>query len=51
MLAKAACLFLTISPTEAVSSATVSRWIKAVLSEAGIDTNVLKACSVRENIF
>ena len=34
-------------PHKAVSSATTYRWIKQVLSEAGIQTDVFKAHSVR----
>lgn len=36
-----------IKPHKAVSTATVARWIKSVLSSAGIDTSVFKPHSVR----
>ena len=36
-----------IKPHKAVSTATVARWIKSVLSTAGIDTSVFKPHSVR----
>ena len=47
---KGGCLPLVISvrrPHEAVSSATISRWVKQVLTESGIPTDVFKAHSVR----
>ena len=41
-------LFISfIKPHKAVSTATVARWIKSVLSTAGIDTSVFKPHSVR----
>ena len=41
-------LFISfVKPHRAVSSATISRWIKTVLSDAGIDTSIFKAHSVR----
>ncbi|XP_068707939.1 uncharacterized protein [Montipora foliosa] len=41
-------LFISfVKPHRAVSPATISRWIKAVLSDAGIDTSIFKAHSVR----
>ena len=41
-------LFISfIKPHKAVSTATVARWIKSVLSAAGIDTSVFKPHSVR----
>ncbi|XP_068742268.1 uncharacterized protein [Montipora capricornis] len=36
-----------VKPHRAVSPATISRWIKTVLSDAGIDTSIFKAHSVR----
>ena len=41
-------LFISfIKPHKAVSTATVARWIKSVLSAAGINTSVFKPHSVR----
>ena len=41
-------LFISfIKPHKAVSTATVARWIKSVLSAAGTDTSVFKSHSVR----
>ena len=41
-------LFISfIKPHKAMSTATVARWIKSVLSAAGIDTSVFKPHSVR----
>ena len=41
-------LFISfVKPHRAVSPATISRWIKTVLSDAGIDTSIFKAHSVR----
>ena len=41
-------LFLSFNPPhQAVSSQTISRWIKAVLTKSGIDTNVFTAHSTR----
>ena len=41
-------LFISfVKPHRAVSSATISRWIKTVLSDAGIDISIFKAHSVR----
>ena len=41
-------VFLTsIKPYGPATSATVARWIKTVLSKAGIDTSIFKAHSVR----
>ncbi|XP_067023025.1 uncharacterized protein [Acropora muricata] len=41
-------LFISfVKPHRAVSPATISRWIKKVLSDAGIDTSIFKAHSVR----
>ena len=41
-------LFISfVKPLGAVSPATISRWIKTVLSDAGIDTSVFKVYSVR----
>ena len=36
-----------IKPFKAVTSATIGRWIKTVLTQAGIDTNVFTAHSTR----
>ena len=41
-------LFISVrKPHEAVSSATISRWVKQVLTESGIPTDIFKAHSVR----
>ena len=41
-------LFISfVKPHRAVSPATISRWIKTLLSDAGIDTSIFKARSVR----
>lgn len=41
-------LFISfIKPHKAVSTATVARWIRSVLSAAGLDTSVFKPHSVR----
>ena len=41
-------LFISfVKPHGAVSPATISRWIKTVLSDVGIDTSIFKAHSVR----
>ena len=41
-------LFISfIRPHKLVTTSTVGRWIKSVLSSAGIDTSVFKAHSVR----
>lgn len=40
-------LILFKKPHKAVSSATISRWMKQVLVESGINTDVFKAHSVR----
>ena len=41
-------LFISfVKPHRAVSPATISRWIKTVFSDAGIDTSIFKAHSVR----
>ncbi|KAK2551172.1 hypothetical protein P5673_027932 [Acropora cervicornis] len=41
-------LFISfVKPHRAVSPATISRWIKTVLSDAGIDISIFKAHSVR----
>ncbi len=41
-------LFLAlIKPHNAVTPSTIARWIKLLLSKAGIDTNIFKAHSVR----
>ena len=47
---KSGCLpmfFSVRKPHGAVSSATISRWVKQVLTEAGIPTDIFKAHSVR----
>ena len=45
-------LFISfVKPHGAVSTATISRWIKTVLSDAGIDTSVFKAHSVRGGCY
>ena len=42
-------LFISfIKPHKAVSTATVARWIRSVLSAAGIDTSLFKPHSVRD---
>lgn len=47
-LRKSKWLFISyVKPYKEVSSSTISRWIKCVLSEAGIDTDVFGAHSVR----
>ena len=40
-------LIATIQPFKPVSSSTVARWLKSILSKAGIDTGVFRAHSVR----
>lgn len=43
-------LFLSLeSPHNAVTSQTISRWLKLLLSEAGIDTSIFKAHSYRHS--
>ena len=37
----------TIKPLKPVTSSTIARWIKSVLTKSGIDTNTFKAHSVR----
>ena len=38
---------INIKPFKAVTSATIGRWIKTVLTQAGIDTNVFTSHSTR----
>ena len=40
-------LIAMIKPHKPVSSSTVARWLKTVLNNAGIDTSIFKAHSVR----
>ena len=45
---KKSLLFLSwIGKHDTVTSSTIARWLKTCLAEAGIDTNVFKAHSVR----
>ena len=44
---KSQLLIGTIRPYKAVCSSTVARWLKSVLTAAGIDTGIFKAHSVR----
>ena len=45
-------LFISVrKPHKAVSSATISRWMKQVLAESGISTDIFKAHSVRAASF
>ena len=42
-----ATIYIYIKPFKPVTSSTIARWIKSVLTKSGIDTNTFKAHSVR----
>lgn len=41
------CLFLNVKPHNPITAPTLGRWLRMVLKNAGIDTDIFKAHSVR----